>query len=327
MDTGLEHDRVFMLLKADNGPNGRILKNMHVTHFTQMALFKTSISGYTLTVSYSGSENEPVPQTSIDIPLLPDTSNLNSIDVDMHKSSTEAYEMGDKYKAWFTKQFGYDVVLAYIGPRRRPVLGTLMPTSSVQASLSSWLPAALGGKKKDPETSGITFADCANFLVVTEESLADCSARLPEGIAMDVRKFRPNIVLKGAPAAWDEDYWGAIKVHHSDVQEEEIHIPLTANCQRCSSINIDYETGKPGEGEEGKMLKKLMSDRRVDKGAKYKAIFGRYGYLGRGVGRSIRVEDDVEVTKRLTETTTWGKFVVSSISRMANSAADWPGLA
>lgn len=299
-----------MLLKVDNGPEGRIFRNMHVTRFTEMSLFKTSISGDTLTVSYSGSKNDPVPESSIDIPLLPDMGSLNLIDVEMHKSPTKAYEMGDQYKAWFTKQFGYDVLLAYIGPKRRPILGSLMPTAPlVQSMLSSWLPTALGGKKEEPETSGITFADCAHFLVVTEESLSDCSARLPDGMDMDIRKFRPNIVLKGSPAAWDEDYWGAIKIHHSDDHGEEIEMPLTANCIRCTSINIDYNTGKPGDGEEGNMLKKLMSDRRVDKGAKYSPIFGRYGYLGKGFGKRLSIGDDVEVTKRLTERTTWGEFV------------------
>lgn len=309
MDTGLEYDRTFMLLKVDNGPEGRLFKNMHVTRFTEMSLFKTSMSGDTLTVSYSGPKNDPVPETSINIPLRPDTSKLSLIDVEMHKSPTKAFEMGDQYKAWFTKQFGYDVLLAYIGPKRRPVLGSLMPTApSAQNVLSSWLPTALGGNKAEPETTGITFADCANFLVVTEESLADCSVRLPNGLDMDIRKFRPNIVVKGSPAAWDEDYWGSLEIHRSDDQEEDIEMPLTANCIRCTSINIDYDTGKPGEGEDGKMLKKLMSDRRVDKGAKYSPIFGRYGYLGKGLGKSISVGDDVEVRKRLTERTTWGEF-------------------
>lgn len=311
MDTGLEYDRTFMLLKVDNGIEGRVFKNMHVTRITEMSLFKTSMSKDTLTVSYSGPKNDPVPETSIDIPLLPETSSLSLVDVEMHKSPTKAYEMGDQYKAWFTKQFGYEVLLAYIGPKRRPVLGSLMPVAPPsQSVISSWLPTALGGRKEEPETTGITFADCANFLVVTEESLADCSVRLPDGMGMDIRKFRPNIVLKGSPGAWDEDYWGGIKIHPSDDQKDEIEMPLTANCIRCTSINIDYNTGKPGEGEEGKMLKKLMSDRRVDMGAKYSPIFGRYGYLGRGSGKRIKVGDDVEVTKRLTDRTTWGKFAV-----------------
>lgn len=298
-----------MLLKVDNGSEGRILRNMHVTRFTEMALFKTSICGSTLTVSYSGPKNAPVRETSIEIPLLPDTSSLKMIEVEMHKSPTEAYEMGDQYKAWFTKQFGYDVLLAYIGSKRRPILGSLMPAAqSVRGGLSAWLPTALGGKKEVSEKNGITFADCAHFLIVTEESLEDCSARLPEGIKMDIRKFRPNIVLRGSPVAWDEDYWGAISIHRNNNDSDDVELPLTANCIRCTSINIDYDTGKPAEGEEGKMLKKLMIDRRVDKGAKYSPIFGRYGYLGEGLGKTINVGDKVEVTKRLAERTTWGEL-------------------
>ena len=127
---------------------------------------------------------------------------------------------------------------------------------------------------------------------------------------MDIQKFRPNVVLTGSPVPWDEDYWGAIKIHCSNDNGEGIDMPLTANCIRCTSINIDYDTGKPGEGEEGKMLKKLMGDRRVDKGAKYSPIFGRYGYLGKGLGKTMNIGDEVEVTKRLTERTTWGELLV-----------------
>ncbi len=308
-----------MLLKVEsrNSNGSRNVKNMHVTRFTEMSLFKTAFNGTTVTVSYSG-PNDSLPETSIPIPLQPDMASLQTVDVEMHTSLTTALLMGGQYDEWFTEQFGYEVLLAYIGPKRRPILGSFLPPASSSATgiLSSWLPSVFAGKQDSPETTGITFADCANFLVVTEESHADASSRLPDGIEMDIKKFRPNIVVSGSLAVWDEDFWAGL--HIKTGNEGEVGMPLTANCIRCASINIDYSTGKPGIGEDGKMLKKLMKDRRVDKGAKYSPVFGRYGYLGKGLGKSISVGDEVVVTKRLEERSIWGEWVPYSVCEVTN---------
>lgn len=303
VDTGLEHDRLFTLLKIEEDGTH---KNMNITRFTQMSLFRTSIKDDTITVSYSGPENS-LPETLCTIPLCPDTNKLEMIDVNLHRSPVKAFDMGEEYSDWFSKQFGFKVKLAYIGQGRREVLGSIFPKPET-TGLSSWLPSALTGKKGEVESSGLTFADCANFLVTTEESLKDVSARLPEGIEADMKKFRANIVVQGAKEAWDEDFWGEIKSESPN--REAIEIPLTANCLRCTSLNIDYNTGKPGTGEDGTVLKKLMADRRVDKGNKYSPVFGRYGFLKKGGGSIIRVGDEFEVTKRISERDVW----------------DWPGV-
>lgn len=337
VDTGFQYDRTFMLLKVEEGASEpKKFKNMHVTIFTQMSLFKTAIvpvkegrdeKEQTLTVTYAGPKDSLPPKT-ISIPLLPGTDGLTTVDVEMHNSPTKAFDMGAKYSVWFSEQFGFEVILAYIGPMRRPILGTFLPTSgenlvastgrSVSSFLSSYFPSTVIGKQGGRTSSGITFADCAMFLVVTEESLADASSRLPEGVEMDIKKFRPNIVVSGAERPWSEDFWGEIKVETAE--GVDLEIPLTHNCIRCSSINIDYSTGKPGLGEDGKMLKKLMSDRRVDKGAKYSPVFGRYGYVGKGVGTSVTIGDDITVAKKLEQTTTFGMLILLIILQVVGSS-------
>ncbi|OBT62632.1 hypothetical protein VE03_07533 [Pseudogymnoascus sp. 23342-1-I1] len=320
--TGLQYDRIFMLLRVEGGETTpRKLNNMFVSRLTEMALFKTALvqssdvdgeSFEQFTVTYAGPQSS-LPPTTITIPFVPDTENLDMVDVVMHNSPTQAYDMGAEYNDWFSAQFGYEVVLAYIGNMRRPVLGSLWPsaaqsavasaTRSVSRYLSSYLPSSIVGKGDEWQPSGITFADIAMFLVVTEESLAETSSRLPEGMEMDIRKFRPNIVLSGAEGAWNEDLWGQINIENRD--GVEVELALTANCARCASINIDYSTGKQALGEKGTVLKKLMRDRRVDKGNKYNPVFGRYGYLGKGAGSNISIGDDVSVVKRLEEPTTF----------------------
>lgn len=80
---------------------------------------------------------------------------------------------------------------------------------------------------------------------------------------------------------YEEDYWAELLVGGSGSgrSDDGPRLALTANCARCVSINIDYETGRPAEGERGSVLKKLMKDRRVDTGNKWSPIFGRYAFL------------------------------------------------
>lgn len=60
---------------------------------------------------------------------------------------------------------------------------------------------------------------------------------------MSITPLRPSILLAPADASvdlkpWVEDYWSELKIGSTIIR-------LTANCVRCSSLNIDYETGKP----------------------------------------------------------------------------------
>lgn len=258
-----------MLLKRlDDGT----YKNMLVSGFPEMTLFLTSIQFPSSDITKDGEINvtfsppEGLKRTII-VPLQPDTADLDSLDVNMHNSQTQARNMGEKYNDWFTSCFGFRVVLAYVGEGRRPVLFATSPDAQPARS-SSWLSsitASVRGPNEENADDGkreIAFQDCAHFLVVTEESLKRVSAKLPEGEEMDITKFRPNIVLSGADQAWDEDFWGQVAFGNG---HGGIKIELQHNCIRCKSINIDYETGRPGTGKAGEILKLMQSDRRVDR--------------------------------------------------------------
>jgi len=289
---------------------------MTITYFSELALFLQSIdlSTKTLTVTYNPPDGG---QKSLEMSLEPEVAALESIDVSLHGSLTEAYKMNDKINTWFSSCFEYTVMLAYLGSYQRAVLGNLSPNAVPQnppqsqswlSSVTASMPNILTNKPRDDV--GLTFADCAAYLVVTEESLRDVSSRLSDGMDMDITKFRPNIVLSGASEAYEEDYWGAITISNDSGKEhsQDSKIILTANCGRCVSINIDYSTGQAAKGEEGTVLKKMMKDRRIDKGNKYSPIFGRYGFLeSSGVVQTIAVGDGVTVSKVNQERTTFGK--------------------
>ncbi|PGH33290.1 hypothetical protein GX50_03903 [[Emmonsia] crescens] len=338
---GLAYDRHFMLLKVQPDKS---LKNMQVCHIQEMALFLTDVvfpsksaegvvteEGKIL-VKYQAPVGHPDRDSvkELEIPLEPtDLEGLRVLEVDMYNSTSKAYDMGKKYSDWFSECFGFEVVLVYLGGNRRPVLGDIPPNaaakraaaesqseskngggliSSITKALSYFGNGPPSAGKDDDDDEWITFADMAAYLVVSETSLGDVSSRLPEGETMDVTKFRPNIVLSGAPEAYEEDFWGEVTV------KDDIKFVLTANCARCVSINVDYDTGAPGRGESGSMLKKLVKDRRVDKGNKYSPIFGRYGFIDKGSeGLHIGVGDEVVVSKRNEERTTFCKLCLPGV--------------
>jgi len=298
-----------MLLQVLENGN---LKNMHVAYYPELVRFfpviniedETQPENASITISYKPAEGKA---SAITVPLLPDTDALEAVDVDMHRSPTSAYNMGREYNDWFSSCLEYRVIFAYLGRNTRQVLMSTKSgdrsSTSWMSPLSSYLPTTISSLLPN-QAETIGFSDCAPYLVVSDTSLQDVSRRLPEGESMDVEKFRPNLIIEGADAAWDEDYWA--ELDFGDAKLDLVH-----NCVRCQSINIDYESGKPGAGESGKVLKKLQSDRRVDSGAKYSPVFGRYSFLhGDDEGEVISVGDEVVVTKRNDKRTVF----------------DWPGL-
>jgi uncharacterized protein YcbX len=256
-------------------------------------------------------DREEVVVQRLQVPLCPSTEGLEVVQVDLYRSLTAAYKMPAEYNAWFSSCFGFDVVLAYLGDNRRPVLrktedgeGRSGGGGSWVSSITKHIPYLGGGSNKaDGEDEKVlTFTDLAPYLIVSETSLRDVSSRLPDGEEMEITKFRPNIVVSGDQTAYEEDFWGEIAVN------DDIRFALGNNCGRCVSINVDFQMGTAAVGEAGMVLMKLMADRRVDKGQKYSPVFGRYGFLAAGGdGLVVKVGDEVEVTKRSEERRTFGE--------------------
>jgi uncharacterized protein YcbX len=325
---GFSHDRRFVLLH-ELGETPRKFQHIDVTKYPNVCLFHTKIQGDTLTVTYRPPGSREAEAKHLEIPLEPPTlENLERVNVDMHGSPNNAFDMGEKYNKWFSEIFGFKAVLAFWGRNPRYVLGNL---PSKPATVSSKPKNAISniisrvpvlGPILSPDDGVIAFSDCAPYLIITEESAEDASSRLPEGSKIDITKFRANIILKKSPSAFDEDFWGEL------VFAEDTKVILTSNCGRCTSLNIDYETGKPGTGPEGQVLKLLSKDRRVDAGMKYSPIFGRYGFVSRrSDGRILRVGDEVVVGRRNEERTRFCEhpFKRFDVQRLT-VFVDWPGI-
>ena len=344
-----------MLLKVKEGDGegqGTSYGNIQVVYYPQCTLFHQTIEGDDIIVTYHGTSegggDNGAEDSALRVPLEPSLEGLTTVPVDVFNSPADVYRMGEPYDAWFSTRFRYPVILVYIGDSRRPVLAHLPsdkrgPKNDEPAQQQGWLSTlasfVLGsGQKQEDDNRFLTFNEAAPYLVTSRASLRDLNKRLPDGENADMVVMRPNIVVDDSnptPSpgendhkssgerleAWEEDYWGELKISRSGDEagdgddNHSPHLVLTANCGRCQSLNIDYATGRPAEGERGKVLKKLMADRRVDQGNKYSPIFGRYAFLKLpsggdsanvdDVGLEVAVGDEVVVTSRNKERDFW----------------------
>lgn len=262
--------------------------------------------------------NEEADTKAITFPLEPDVSVLRETNIAMHGSPTTGYEMGENCNKWFSECFGRNVELIYVGQNRRQVLGNLSPNAgSVVGSRNgsgSWMQSIgsaissvpmIGSLVGGDHEQGLGLSDVAAVLVVSKTSLQHINRLLPEGVEGDITKFRPNIVIGGAEEEYAEDFWREVEINGNKVL-------LTQNCNRCVSLNLDYETGDFATGEVGKVLANLSRDRRVDPGAKYSPVFGRYGFLEKNAhGKKISVGDKVSVTATIKERDQFCKLLSS----------------
>ncbi len=126
-----------------------------------------------------------------------------------------------------------------------------------------------------PEPMNTSLSDSYPYLLTNEASLADLNQKAHK--SMEMRRFRPNIVVAGAPP-WAEDRWQRFRAG-------EAVFRIIKPCARCVVTTIDPDTGKKGR----EPLKTLSTYRKDG----HKILFGQNMILEkRGI---LRVDDKIEV--------------------------------
>lgn len=151
----------------------------------------------------------------------------------------------------FTAFFGQDVRLVYKASQ----------FDAPRPLVSNGAPNILG---RDASTC---FPDLMPLLISSAASLSELNSRLPKQI--DVRRFRPNILVKGDEAApWDEDRWKTLRISPKGKHGgKPMVFDITQRCARCRVPNVDPETAEVDKREPWDAL---MKYRRVDEGIKFK---------------------------------------------------------
>jgi uncharacterized protein len=122
----------------------------------------------------------------------------------------------------------------------------------------------------------VSFADGFPLLLISQQSLDELNARLDEPVPM--LRFRPNVVVDGAPAPHAEDAWRSVRLG-------SVTCDVVKPCARCAVTTVDQATGVPGK----EPLRSLADYRRWDG----KVWFGQ-NVVHRGTG-TLSVGDAVSV--------------------------------
>lgn len=118
------------------------------------------------------------------------------------------------------------------------------------------------------------FPDLMPLLVGNQSSIDELNSRIRAAensdLAIDVTRFRPNILVRGqASAPWDEDRWKTLRIKAAG--KTVTNLDVTQRCARCHVPNVDPETA---EEHKRQPWDTLMKYRRIDEGIKFKPCYG-----------------------------------------------------
>lgn len=193
---GLQYDRRWMIVT----PEGNFISQRKTP---EMVLIKTELNNGELTLSMDGKGSHTVPAV---------TSTSKKMTVDIWGDGVNASMVGIATDSWLTDILDTPCHLVFI-------------EDDVERQCD------LEFSKKGDQTG---FADGFPILVISEESLHDLNERLP--VAVDMRRFRPNIVIRGVDA-FAEDNLKSFTI--GDIPMEGVKL-----CSRCPMPMVDPDLGK-----------------------------------------------------------------------------------
>jgi uncharacterized protein YcbX len=238
-DIGLEHDRRYMIVGPDN------------VFLTQ----RDAPSMATIDVVQVGTGWSVHTQTNGALTWEPQLHGPRFA-AHIWRDRVEVVDQGDNVAEWFSDVLGRPCRLVGFAPQVRRIVDQTYAIAP---------------------TDAVSFADGYASLIVTEESLTELNTRTSEAVPMS--RFRPNIVVRGAPYAWVEDSWRHLQVG-------AVSMTAVKKCARCVMTTTDQKTGQ----RHAEPLRTLSTYRHIGHGV----IFGQ-NLVHRTTGL-IQVGDAVTVT-------------------------------
>jgi len=193
---GLEYDRRWMLVT----PDGQFMSQRKTS---KMALIKTTLENDHLILSTKGKPSHKVPVT---------TSDSVNMQVEIWGNQVKASMVGKESDTWLSEALDTECHLVYIED-------DVVRQCDLNFS-------------KEGERTG--FADGFPILIVSEESLIDLNHRLEKPV--DMRRFRPNIVIKGVEAFAEDNL--------KDFSIEDLTMKGVKICSRCPMPMVDPDLGE-----------------------------------------------------------------------------------
>ncbi|KIG04014.1 MOSC domain-containing protein [Caballeronia concitans] len=257
LETGLEHDRSWMVTDATGG---MITQRTH----PRMALIETAFDGGDLAIRAPGM---PALRTPLDARALTGAERMRAT---VWRDTVDALDTGRETSRWFSDFLGVPAKLARFAPEVR---------------------RNVDEKWTAPLRTHTRFADGFPLLVVGQASLDDLNARLAQkgapAIAAD--RFRPNVVIGGLDA-FEEDYVGDMRIRATS---GDVALRLVKLCTRCPVPTIDQRTGAPNPAWPHEPLD-TMSTYRASEQHGGALTFGKNAVVVNGEGIALEVGQAVE---------------------------------
>ncbi|CAA0815509.1 Molybdenum cofactor sulfurase [Striga hermonthica] len=216
--TGLLHDREWLLKSS----SGEILTQKKVPELGFITTLVDLKSGLLIVESSRCKEK-------LHVELKPGQSIAGREVMEVYSQRYEVQGYSNEVDIWFSNAIGRSckLVRSYSFPQNL----VCYPSRNIE------------GMCRDFKTR-LNFVNEAQFLLVTEESIADLNSRLkskwqtgsnnhpPE---IDQKRFRPNLVVSGGEP-YAEDEWRNLKIG-------EINFSSIGGCNRCQMINMTFKSG------------------------------------------------------------------------------------
>ncbi|KDQ51141.1 hypothetical protein JAAARDRAFT_41407 [Jaapia argillacea MUCL 33604] len=313
---GLDYDRKWCVVDSETNKilTARELAKL-VLIIPRIEVDPTSPYGGKLVVSFPADSGVE----SLEVPLCPteemlkaweviEVTMFNTYTMDGYVTTSLPPSASSSPSTLLSKYLSHPAHLLYKGPTPRPTPPTLLYPSL-------------------PETTNAYFQDGFPLHLASEESLVEVGRVVEvwseggkkeegkkmgvvgwEGRPVEMQRFRPNIVLKGAGVPFAEDTWEEITIVPSNNQDDDAKhereatsITLVSPCARCLLPNVDTITGERDKAVPYKVLMKFRTG--IDKERMTKPCFGVNGvFVGKQEkegSREIRVGDKVQVDKWL----------------------------
>jgi len=208
---GLLHDREFLVVDSD----GRFLSQRTTP---RLAIVEPALCDGTLRLKAPGLPEIQVRPSGSES----QETKARIVPVIIWHDAVLANDTGEESTAWLSEFLGMKARPVCIGAR----YSRTIPRENIPEPHRSFISA--------PEVS---FADAYPFLVISQASLTDLNSRLPVSLPMD--RFRPNLVVSGCQAPYEEDRWTMLRVNGITFRHR-------GPCVRCVVTTTDQRTLERG---------------------------------------------------------------------------------
>jgi len=239
---GILHDREFVLVDAASG-----------TFLTQRELPRLALIRPTVSDGSLQAAAPEMPRLTIPIKTRGEAR-----DIVIWRDTCPAVDQGAEVAAWFSAFLGLDCRLM------RMTEDHLRQVDPAYAEIGDQ----------------VGFADGFPVLLISEESLTDLNTRLEAPLPMN--RFRPNVVVAGAGAPYQEDRWRRITIGDAS----GVAFRVAKSCARCAITTTDQATTARGK----EPLRTLATYRKGERGV----YFGQN--LIHDAPGTLRLGDIVTVT-------------------------------